>query len=504
MKHFWGLLLFFILSACHPKVDDHNVFTLHLFQEPPHLDPTSLRSSSASYFFHNMLRGLYRYDSEKGLVEEGGHCHWQSELQLICKIQNQFWQTGESVTADDYVRTFQKLVDPKSASPRSDLLENLINGKAVTQGQLDPKQLGVKASSPQTLQFDFANKDPEFLYKLTSSALLPTHQSGIVTREQYKQFIGNGPYQIKEWKFGKEMNLTPNPHFKKGHPKRPNVRFYFIDDEMTAYRLYLSQKLSFLRRIPSNLITALQNRPDFYQIPMARFDYYGFGERLTKEDNLRKALLHGIDYVKLQKLLHALGRPGCPSIPKVWMDRSPCYSYDLKLAKSYLSKVDPKLLNQSYSLKISQTGGADIKKQAEFIQNQWKEHLGFKVEISQMEDKVFINELKSRPPDIFRKGVGLDVPTCLNALETFSSQGRQNFIHLNLPKYESKLAAMAEEKSPARYRTLCRQAVEMLIDSSVILPMGEMHFSLLASPKFKGWSLNMMNQLDLSQLHQTH
>lgn len=500
MRYFYGFIALLLLGACTPKAKDTSPFSLSLFQEPSHLEPLRSRSSNASYFFFNTLRGLYRYDSVKGLVEEGGSCDWKTELQLVCTIKNQYWQNGEPVVAQDYIRSFIKLIDPSMGSPRGDMLENLINGKEIAKGQVAPTLLGVKALSPAMLQFDFTTPDSEFLYKLSSTALYPTHKSNVTEIKQYQQFIGNGPYKIRDWKFGKELNLVPNPHYQKGFIERPDVKIYFIEDEMTAYRLYLSQKLSFLRRVPSNLITALDTRPDFYQIAMARFDYYGFGGQLAKEENLRKALLHSIDYVKLQKLLHALGRPGCPSIPAAWMTSSPCYSYNLDLAKNHLKLVDPKILQKTFQLKFSQLGGADNKKQAEFIQNQWKEHLGVKVELAQVEDKVFIDELKSRPPDIFRKGVGLDLPTCLNALQTFSSQGSQNFIHWDLADYENILKQMGQEKSPAKTRALCSDGIAKLIESAAILPMGEIHFSLLASPKFKGWSLNMMNQLDLSQL----
>ena len=104
---------------------------------------------------------------------------------------------------------------------------------------------------------------------------------------------------------------------------------------MTAYRLYLGHQLDFLRRVPSNLITHLKNRKDFYQIPMARFDYLGFGQELMKDHELRQALIHSIDYKTLKNLLKALGRPGCPSLPSDWMDQVPCYEFDPKKAKNF-------------------------------------------------------------------------------------------------------------------------------------------------------------------------
>lgn len=500
MKHTLLLALFLTLSCCHKKSSSPEAFSLHLFQEPLHLDPARLRGSSASYFFYNTLRGLYRFDAKRGLIPEGGNCLWQNSKQLICSI-SQYWSDGSIVTVDDYLRSFKHLFDPKTASPRADILASVKNVKKIIQGELKPSALSIKKVSSTKMIFTFERPDPEFLFKLSSTALLPIHKDHQFHKKNFNEFITNGPYQIDSWIPGQEMLLKPNPLYKKGHPQRPLVRFYFIDDEMTAYRLYQSKKLSFLRRIPSKMIGKVKMNSDFFQIPMARFDYIGFGKELQKNQNLRKALIHSINYEKLKSLLHALGRPGCPSLPKSWIDAPPCYDYNTELAQKYFKQAGIQKNQSPYKIKVSQLGGNDIKQQAEFLQHQWKEAFSLNTEIQQVEQKIFLNELRHSPPDIFRKGVGLDRPTCLNALETFAQDSKQNFISWNNQEYTKIMNKMSQTNKPDLYKKLCRKAIKVLMDQAMIIPLGEMHFSILASPKFTGWTLNSMNQLDLSQLH---
>ncbi len=500
-------LLFLILLiqpmlGCEPKSSPTQAFSFHLFMEPQHLDPARSRASSASYFFYNTLRGIYKIDANNRPVEEGGRCEWVSDTQLICHLNDDKWSNGDPVVAEDYIRSFQHLLAPSTGSPRAHLLKFVKGSDSVLQGQASSTSLAVKATDSKTLVIDFVKRDREFFYKLASTALYPTHRNHDADKKSYADFIVNGPYQVTDWSPGKMLRLKPNPQYQRGHPDRPPLEIHFIDDELTAFRLYEKKQLTFLRRIPSQLIPSLQNRDDFFQQPMLRFDYIGFGENLMQQPALRAALVQSVDYEKLKLLLGALERPGCPSIPKQWLVKQKCHNFDIEAAKQQLLKVSPEARATTYQLKVSQLGGNDIKKQAEFLQNQWKTHLGLDIQISQVEQTTFLNELRSSPPDIFRKGVGLDRPTCMNALETFSSDSRQNYIDLDASQYQKWVEEMSRHEvlSPT-YKKLCQKAVDFLLDDNRLIPLGEMHFTLMASPAFQGWTLNGMNQLDLSQIH---
>ncbi|MEM7647468.1 MAG: ABC transporter substrate-binding protein, partial [Pseudomonadota bacterium] len=217
-----------VLFGCTGPAPERTDFSLHLFVEPQHLDPALLRGSSSSYFFHNTMRGLYRFDTQEGLTPEGGQCRWKSPTQLHCDLKESLWSDGSPVQARHYVHSFRHLIDPNTASPRSSLLRRLQNAIEIQKGQKPPSSLGVKALSDKQLEFSFAKRDPDFLYKLTSTALLPKHPLNKKNKKSYKSYLFNGPYQIASWNFGKVIVLKPNPYYKLGHPKRPRIRFLMI------------------------------------------------------------------------------------------------------------------------------------------------------------------------------------------------------------------------------------------------------------------------------------
>ncbi len=255
-----------------------------------------------------------------------------------------------------------------------------------------------------------------------------------------------------------------------------------------------------MRRLPTGLIPAYKERKDFLQLPIARFDYVGFGPELQKFPKLRKALALSLDYEELKDLYKGLGRPGCPSIPESYMDKTPCHSYQPSEATRLIREIRSNTQMPKLKFRFSKLGGEDIRKGMEWIQNQWNSKLGVKTQLIPEEQGVYLNLLAKTPPAIFRKGVGLDRPTCLAALATFSKEGSENFIQLNRSDYESVIDSLENENDPTRQRILCRKGVEILISNYLLIPMGRIHFTILANPRFKGWRLNEMNQLDLTHL----
>jgi oligopeptide transport system substrate-binding protein len=477
-------------------------FSFHLQTEPHSADPAELTSVDAAFFFPQIFRGLYRYENERGLVPEGAtQCSWTTPLKLKCTLNTQVkWSDGSKVTAADYVRGWQHLLRPQSRSPAVELLTNVKNANEIFSGKLQQDTLAVRAVNDRELEIEFSKADPDFLFKLTSPVLVPVKVLPFPDRAAIATLVVNGPYRVSSWLSGNRLRLEKNTHYPFGNPNRPNVEIYFIPDDETALTLYRAGRLKFLRRLPTHELKAWQGKRDLFQTPVARFDYLGFGPQFPDNIELRKALALAIDYEKLKKLLSALGRPGCPSIADSYMSEVPCHTLDLKSARAALAKVPRELLAKPLRVGFSALGGDDIKRSIEFIADQWTQNLGLKVNIEQTENGVFSENLRKFVYPIFRKGVALDRPTCLAALETFASDSPENFLQLNSSEYDANLAKLGAAKSPAETKKLCSHGVKLLVEHYRLIPLGRIHFTYLIRPEFVGWKLNEMNQLDLANL----
>lgn len=502
-NHWLALLIVMVVVQVSHAETSPKTFRFHVPSEPASLDPALVQSSEASYFLNNVFRGLYSYDNEAGLIEEGAKtCQFKGPLKLECELENRLWSDGSAIVADDYVRSFQRLVGKSGKNSGVELLKNLRNMKAVHSGSKPVSDLGIRAVSKTKLIFEFENPDPDFLYKLCSSVLVPVKSDAFPVREKSMTAVVNGPYKVASWTPGRRVRLEMNPRYQRGglsvSTNRPPVEILFIDDDQTAFNLYEQGELTFLRRLPTTLIARSKARPDFIQIPVARFDYLGLNPKLSSA--ARDALAHALDFAELARIYDALGTPGCPSLPRSLMDEETCVHFDLKRAQSAWSHVENAERAKRFTLGFSKLGGDDIKKGAEWEQAQWKKNLGAAFDLEPAEQGVYLARLHTKPPDVFRKGIGLERPTCLAALETFTGDGPENFVKFESAEYEKVVSALTKAASVKQKKALCSKGVRLLVESNRVLPLGRIHFTLLARPEFKGWSLNEMNQLDLSRL----
>lgn len=485
-------LVFSVLTA-----HSDPVFRFHLIVEPQALDPQVTASASGNYLFFNLYRGLYRYHGEKGLILEGAKSCRRGRLTMTCTLNPRHkWSNGKPIRAQDYVAAFRRLIDPQVSSPQSDVLFNVKNARAIWQKKLPVEQLGVRAVDDKTLRIEFSEEDPEFEYKLIHPALTPLPVGGYPKIEDYRSLITSGPYKIREWKKGARVLMSSNEHYGLNSVQRPEVEALFVENDATALRLYESKKLNFNRRLVASEFHRFEKSPEFQQIPMARFDYVGFGPELKDQPALREALVKGIEFDGFLKLFGARTTAGCPSLPAKLMDRVTCQRTDLKKARELLKSIEkPPKLKFFFSL----MGGDDIARAAEWFQGQWKKNLNFEMELQGKEQGTYLPLLRHNPPALFRKGVSLDRPTCQAALEIFTKGHPENFIRLEDAHYDVMVKKVGQTKGLAQKKA-CREAVEYLLKTNRLIPLGEMHFTILARPEFSGWNLNELNQLDLSEL----
>jgi len=182
--------------------------------EPETLDPAKSTGVTESNIQYELLEGLTTY-SEQGDVVPGVAKSWDisddGKTYTFHLREDDTWSNGDPVTANDFVYSFRRLVDPATASDYAPIAD-IISGAAEIR-KTDPKnkpdltKLGVVAKDDHTLVITLNKPTPYFLSALRHSSFLPVPQKAI---EQYGadwtkpgKFIGNGAFTLSEW--------TPSP-----------------------------------------------------------------------------------------------------------------------------------------------------------------------------------------------------------------------------------------------------------------------------------------------------
>lgn len=480
-----GVLLLFPWNDPILAYPENRFFRLHLSSEPLSLNPTQQKGSGAMFLTNTLHLPLFISELDQrfkpGVLRS---CRWLNKTNLKCQLSPDLkWSNGKDLRAADVIRTFDYFKDPKHHTLRPDLVKN------------------IKALSSKTeleVNFELQVEEPRFQERLASPLLAPIYETSFPRVDEGHKLVTSGPYKIEKWEPKRKIALAVNTFFK-GHPQRPKVEFYFIPEDTTAVMLYEKGQLDFLRRIPTAYTTSYESKKDFHLVPLVRFDYVGFGPGLEKYPELRKILSESLQFEDWKQVLNARGRPGCFGIGGDLLKADPCLNFN----KSYLAAARAKLKELNFphlELHYSTLGGEDHKRSMEWLQSEWKKNLDLDIAVKGLDNAIFQREMNQSPATLFRFGVSLEFLSCANALENFRNNPsidlpfkRQPF--LNIAAELIKLNPSVSEE------TLCKKALESLLNEHWIIPLGRIHMSMLVKPEWKGWKLSALNYLDLSQLH---
>ena len=499
LKIVFLLILFLgVLSCTRPK--DSDAFTFHMFVEPHSLDTARLTYNSGSYLFHNVYRSLFSYSKKGKLQPEGAkQCTWRSSTHLRCFLEESArFSNGTRVEAKHYIKSFHHLFQSQSQAVQH--LMHLKNAKSILQNQKPISELGVQAITSHILDFYLEEPFKDFIFNLAATPLTPLFSTNFPDKANVENLVHFGPYHIRRWKSQRYIYLKSNPFYRAHQQRHSRVKILFVEDDSTSLNLFQSGRLNFLRRLVTQNIDLYRDKKQFMETPLARMDYIGFHPELQKNLDFKKALAFSLNYKELQRIYRAKSPgPGCIGLPFSYTEQPAlCHSFDVKKARKHWNNLDKSLRDRTFRLGFSKVGGEDIKRGMTWLQSEWKQHLGMKIELQAIEKGSLVATLLQEPPDLFRKGMPLEHPTCLSVLQFFHKDHPRNFTKYDSSFFQLQLSQLRKKGQDPR---ICYRALSRMMQKDFgLIPLGSIYYAMMNDLKFQGFSINEMNQLDLSQL----
>lgn len=466
-------------------------FRFHVQEEPLSLDPVHAHTTIPSYVVNVLYAPLMVYQAGKLQAWGARSCRYLDDRHVECHLRRDWrWSDGKTVSAADIVLAVQDIFAEKSA--RTEPLLILENAREVLAKKQPVSELGVKAISNTTVQFYLSEPDSEFMYKLIDPAISPRRRD--VSKDGH---ITAGPYIFEKRIPGRSLSFHTNAKFFI-KAERPDIEVLVVDSDDTALSLYQKGAMNFHRRVPPEAGELLKKQKGFFAQPLYRFDYIGFGAALEYQPELRSRMVHGLQkqFDELPKLFPTNGPGGCFGLPVPIVPHRMCLDKRAVVAFSpqELDKLPP------LSITVATQGGDSVIRQAEHFQQGWLKSLNVNVEIRTQELKALEAQLRTDPPPLFRRGINLERPTCLAALELFQSNSPNNFIHYKDVKFDELITQMRRSRDEKAKAKLCDLASQMLLKSNRMIPLGEPRFFMVNDQKFDGFSINSLNQIDVSRL----
>ncbi|KPD02412.1 peptide ABC transporter substrate-binding protein [Moellerella wisconsensis] len=484
--------------------------TRHLKDEPASLDPIKSVGLTEAQVMRDLFEGLVNQDS-RGQVIPGVAEHWQSEDNRvwIFKLRsNARWSNGEPVTANDFVYSWQRLVNPKNTSPFAwfAALAGINHAQQIIDGQKDIGDLGVEAIDDLTLKITLDKPVAYFPALTTNFSLFPVHQA---TVERYGNdwirvgnIIGNGAFQLHDRIVNEKIVLIPNPYYwDHKNTQLTKVTFVPINHESQATNRYLAGDLDITESFPKQRYHKLmQEIPEQVFIPdQLGTYYYAFNTQRapTNDVRVRKALSMTIDrQIIAQKVLGTGEKPAWHFTPDVTAGFTPQPGLYQRYSQQELDQQAQILLasagygsHHPLKLTLLYNSSENNQKIAIAVSSMWKKKLGVQVKLVNQEWKTYIDSRNSGNFDVIRASWVGDYNEPSTFLSLLTSKHNGNIPQFRHDEYDQLIESASKETDPKVRNDDYNQAEALIAEYAPIAPIYQYTNGRLIKPWLKGYPI---------------
>ncbi|WP_270300777.1 peptide ABC transporter substrate-binding protein [Streptococcus infantarius] len=373
------------------------------------------------------------------------------------------WSDGSDLTADDFVYTWQRMLDPKTVSEYAYLAveSHLENADKINTGEIsDLSQLGVKADGNK-ITFKLTSPCPQFKYYLAFSNFMPQKKAFVEKEgDKYattsKDQIYSGPYTIKGWNGSDgSFTLVKNKYYWDAkNVKTEKVNLQAIKKADTAVQMYKNGELDTANiSATSSIYKANKSNKEAVPVPEARMTYIVYNETGSvaslANEKIRQALNLATDRQGVveaaidtgSKPATALVTPGLAKLTD-GTDLSkyvePGYKYDEKAAAKLFKEGLADLGTNSVKLTVTADSDDAVTKAAvDYIKQSWEEALpGLKIEEKFVTFKQRLEDTKNQNFEVALVSWGGDYPEGSTFYGLFSSASAYNYGKVSSPEFD--------------------------------------------------------------------
>lgn len=491
-------------SGVQEKIAVSEALRIHVAAEPPTLDWDKVSDTTSGIFLTNLMEGLVQYDmsSSEAKLISGLALSWESTehaRKWIFHLRpGVVWSDGVPLTGQHVLDGWQRLLSKDTAGGKANYLYGIKNARDFSLGKKVWQDVGVKWLAPDRIVVELEHPMAFFPYLMRSPWTFPVRLDLVAKWGEHwtdpDKLVTLGAYRLKAWEHDKMVVLERNETY---YGKKALTRFIvamILPEMSTALNLFTAAQLDSVHNLPSVELAVLRKRPDYHETPVDWINYYAFDVTGVGVDQVlvRKAIAQAIDRSEVVRILGGGEEPLSGWIPRdvLGYDQDAGLKFDVERART-LWKQATSALNKPLKLTLMFNTNEDHSRVAENVQAQLKRNLGVDIELRNEEWKVYLNTLKSKPPQMMRMGWQLGYPDPDDPMSMMLSFSENNWTRWKNLKYDDLVAKAAGTEEPAQRRELYRQAQKiMLVDDVAVVPLYTAVNHYLLSDRVKGYPAN--------------
>ena len=295
--------------------DGEFVLNLCIASEPETIDPNLGSSVDSAIYANHQFENLMKYamtDEHPADdptvynvdVAPGQAASYEvSEDQTVYtfKLRDDiFWSDGQPVVAENFVYSWQRLVNPETAADYGYFLDNIVlNAAAIQAGEKEPSELGIVALDEKTLQVTLESPCAYFLSMCAFPTLMPLRQDVVEGSENWTDpanIVVNGAYKVTEWVHDSYIRMEKNDKYYDAASLGPDALVWNLSDSETAIlSSYQAGEYQFIDTIPSDMIASLKDSGDLFVNPYVGTYYLYLNCSKITDWRVRAALVLSVD-----------------------------------------------------------------------------------------------------------------------------------------------------------------------------------------------------------------
>lgn len=511
---FFIFLIFLLIISCTKetkKIKDE--LTVNLGYELQSIDPAINDETYGFIYINHAFEGLLTKDIN-GKIVGGSSDKWEiseDKLKYTFHIREDAkWSDGKKLTADDFVYSYRRVVDPKTASPIAYLMYYIKNAKDINIGKKQIDTLGVTAIDENTLTIELENPTLYFEDILASGGCYVPVREDIINKYgddwtwNSESYIGNGAYKMTERKPDELIAFELNTNYwdyKNQVAKK--INFVLIADEYISLNAVRTGDVDFsINAPPIGEIESLikENLMAVSDIIGVYYLDLNTKDKTLSDKRVRKALSLAIDrnYIVSNighgKLIAAESfvPPVVKGLEKSFREESSNfiiannYSNNIIEAKRLLAEAGYPNGENFPILEVKVSSGF-YTTVLEAIQEMWKNNLNIDVVVRTEESKITLPFRQSGKYQIARTSWTGDYNDPLTMLQIMTSESDINYSGFSNERYDYLINFATTSTNEKDRMEALKEAEAILFEEIPIIPFIYRTDFLVVNPKLKNY-----------------
>lgn len=491
--------------------------TRGLSGEPASLDPAAAADSFSTQVIQDLYEGLTR-ESPTGEVVPGVAISWTVDVtgtKYVFQLRpDARWSNGNLIRAEEFISSWQRVLDPKTASPVANDLRLISGASSIISGALPPTSLGVAAPSHDVLVVNLVQPAPYFPQLLSHSAAFPIYSDMSARSHDPHGWVSNGPFTLTGWRPGTDLDLKRNvAYWDRSNVKLNRVRYQFSPDQNSQFAAYRSGQLDMTDTVPSNAIASLRkvHSQELFIAPYLATAYYGLNfvtPPLQGNLKLRAALTMAIDRQRLVDAL-GLGQVGAFGFvpPGTWNYEPQRWGWEKLPDADRIAEARRLYVEAGFSvasplrLRLLLNSNPSIKQTAIMVSAMWKEVLGLETTLTDEEFRVFLESRHDKGKwDVVRLAWNADYNDASSFLDIFRRSSSNNDTGYSNTIFEKYLDDAAKTADPTSRRARLESAEKLMLEDYPVIPLYFFVSKRLVKPYVKGMLPNALDRIGSKSL----